>query len=151
MEIMQINGKTGIGEEQFCHLLVDIEKQWNPALEHQPDSLTEYGKKIYEKSDIFGAVVDGEIVGIAAVYVNNHDTKQAYLTYIAFLEKYTHCGYGNKLLNSVLKTAQEAGMRQMKLEVKKTNSRAYTFYQKHGFVYSENASDNSVYLLRKIP
>lgn len=150
MVIVQINGKDGIGEEQFCRLLVKIEKQWNPTLENQPGSLTEYGKKIYEKSIVLGAVVDGEIVGIAAVYVNNHDTKQAYLTYIACFEKFTHCGYGSELLNSVLKTAQEAGMHQIMLEVKKTNRRAYNFYKKHGFVYSEDASDNSAYLLRKL-
>ena len=151
VEIVQINGKDGIGEEQFCHLLAEIENQWNPAPENQPDFLTMYGKKIYEKSVVLGAVVDGEVVGIAAVYVNNHDTKQAYLTYIAFFEKYTHCGYGTALLNSVLKTAQEEGMHQIRLEVKKTNRRAYNFYKKYGFVYSEDASDNSVYLLRKIP
>lgn len=150
MEIIQINGKNGIGEEQFCRLLVDIEKQWNPALGNQPDLLDAYGKKIYEKSIILGAVVDGGIVGIASVYVNNYDIKQAYLTYIAFLDNYTHCGYGSELLNSVLKTAQEAGMHQIKLEVKKTNYRAYAFYTKHGFDYLEDASENSVYMVCKI-
>lgn len=150
MEIIQINGKNGIGEMQFCRLLVDIEKQWNPALENQPDSLTEYGKKVYEKSIVLGAVVDGEIVGIAAVYVNNHDTKQAYLTYIAFMESFTHFGYGTELLTQVILLAKQAGMSSMKLEVKRTNRRARIFYQKIGFSEANNASENSIYMIRDI-
>lgn len=150
MEFVRLNGEKGIGQERFCRLLAKVEGQWNPSLEKNPDGIFPYGRKIYEKSLIIGVTMDGKIAGFAAVYVNDHGTKQAYLTYIAFLEEYTHLGLGTKLLGRVIEQAEQAGMTSIKLEVRKTNARARAFYRKLGFAELSEASAQSVYMARDI-
>lgn len=148
MEIRELNGANGIGEKALHSLLVRIESQWHPELIGQEDALLEYSQKIYDKSSIIGVIVNDEIVGLAAVYINDHETKQAYLTYIALLESYTHMGFGAELLSRVIKLAIDEGMTSIKLEVKKTNDRARAFYNKHSFSDLYDAAENSVYMIR---
>lgn len=148
MGIRKLNGANGIGEKALHDLLVRIESQWHPELIGHEDSLLEYSQKIYDKSSIIGVIVDDEIVGFAAVYINDHETKQAYLTYIAFLESYTHMGFGAELLNRVIKIAMDEGLTTIKLEVKKANNRARAFYKKHCFLELCDASENSIYMIR---
>lgn len=148
MEIRELNGANGIGEKVLHNLLVRIESQWHPELIGQEDALLEYSHKIYDKSSIIGVIVNDEIVGLASVYINDHETKQAYLTYIALLESYTHMGFGAELLSHVIKLAMDECMKSIKLEVKKTNYRARAFYKKFGFSELCDASENSVFMIR---
>lgn len=150
MEIRKLNGAKGIGEKAFHDLLVEIESQWHPEILIQKDSLLEYSQKLYEKSTILGVVVNHEIVGFAAVYINNHETRQAYLTYIAFCEPFTGMGFGKELLNQVITIAADYGFTSIKLEVKRDNTRARIFYKKHGFGDLCDASENSIYMIRDL-
>ncbi len=148
MEIRRLNGKKGIGEKAFHDLLVKIERQWHPEILIHKDPLLDYSQKIYEKSTVLGVVVSDEIVGFAAVYINNRETRQAYLTYIAFLEPFTRMGLGKGLLDQVITIVSDCGFTSIKLEVKKDNARARKFYKKQGFLELCDASENSIYMIR---
>lgn len=48
-------------------------------------------------------------------------------------DKYQHQGYGTILFNGLIEKAKQEGIKQITLEVKKTNIKGISFYQKNKF------------------
>lgn len=149
--IKLLNDDNGVGTEVLHNLLVQLESQWHPELKNKSDAMFEYAEKIYTKAVVLGAYsIEGETLGVAAFYGNDQATKQGYLTYIALFEQYTRQGIGQYLLNAVEEKAIAMGMTSMKLEVKKTNSRALNLYANKGYVKVADATEHSIYMCRKV-
>lgn len=96
----------------------------------------------------FIAVYNEDLLGYAAMYANNYESGIAYITLIAVKRKYQNKHIGKALLDECCRMAKDKGLKKIKLEVRKDNEVALSFYRKNGFKVIEEASENSYYMLR---
>lgn len=76
-------------------------------------------------------------IGYAVFYCNDHIGFRGFLSMIVVKDPNRYRGGGSKLLEEVLRTAKNEGMRSMALEVAKSNVAVRKFYRKHGFFWLE--------------
>ena len=93
--------------------------------------------------------VDGEYIAFSAFYANNYNTKTAYISFIAVAENHRDKQIGSLILNKVVDIALNNGMEYIKLEVNKNNT-AHSFYLKNGFKDLDEASCESIYMIKRI-
>ena len=108
-------------------------------------NLVEYACKIRQNAttiELWGA---DTLVGLCACYMNDYDTRTAYITHIAIAPQYRGCGYGKQLLEKTIALATEKGFRYLNLEVVKTNTPALSLYKSHNFIIIEDR--NTKYLM----
>jgi ribosomal protein S18 acetylase RimI-like enzyme len=74
------------------------------------------------------AVIDDTIIGLATARMNN-DIAMLFRVYV--LPEYQRHGVGSELLEGVIN--HFASAKKIRLSVEKTNDRAKTFYERHGF------------------
>ncbi len=108
------------------------------------DKLQKYGKVLLLKSE------DGDINGIAAAYMNNNESKIAYLTILALNKCNQGLQYGEKMLLKLEKIALTEGMKKMRLEVRKNNFTGIGFYKSMGYVIEEETINDSYYMIKEI-
>lgn len=92
----------------------------------------------------------GEVLGFAAFYCNDTKTKISYLTLIGVDRQYQNKNIGSILLKYVANFSKCVGMKFLKLEVSTKNQKAIMFYQRHGFVYTENKTQDSFFMCRDL-
>lgn len=90
------------------------------------------------------------MVGYVALYANDLQSKTAYITLIAVREDSQKSGVGSSLIAWCENTASKRGMKLLRLEVDKTNAKARTFYEKHGFCYEEEQKKDSLYMRKSL-
>jgi [ribosomal protein S18]-alanine N-acetyltransferase len=81
-------------------------------------------------SDLFVADIKGEIAGYAVFWAV---MDQGELGNVAVDDTYRGKGIGSKLIKAVLDRANSRGVREIFLEVRKTNVRAQDLYKSFGF------------------
>ncbi len=145
MDIKILNDSQGIGKEELFNVIYKIESQWSDSMAKDVAGLRTYTEKIYDNAYVIG-LVEEEILGVAAVYVNDKETKKAYLTYIALIEENINKGFGTLLLKRCEEIAKDKDMHYLKLEVKNSNSRAISFYVKNNYKNISDASKVSMYM-----
>ena len=101
-------------------------------------SLEEYARKLKANAELIELWHSGKLVGLCACYMNNFDSKVAYIAHIAILGTYRGEGLGESLISQVEHKAKSKGFDYMQLEVNKDNTAAYRFYQKKGYVLKED-------------
>lgn len=89
-------------------------------------------------------------IGIGAV------VDEGYVTNIAVTEQYRKHGVGTLLLQKVFSFAREKGLSFVSLEVRESNSRAISLYEKQGFVregerrnFYTNPKENAIIMTRR--
>lgn len=107
-------------------------------------------KKIDQYAFFFAAYKGDEVIGYAAMYANNSETKIAYVSLIAVVEEMQRQQIGSSLMEKCIDTAAEAGMTKLRLEVADKNKKAISFYKHFDFAFENRCSDNSCYYIRKI-
>ena len=112
--------------------------------------LKEYSNKLALHSSCELMVKDTEVVGIVAMYINSVQTKTAFITLIGIHTKFQGKGYGTILLKHCCEIAQNAGMNKIRLEVDDSNTKAGSFYQKHGFLVEGHSERQSRFLVKLI-
>ena len=100
--------------------------------------LMEYAQKLRRNATTIEMWDAGTLVGLCACYMNDYETRTAYITHIAVSPQYRGCGYGKHLLETTIAAAAEKGFLQLNLEVLKTNLPALTLYQSHHFTITED-------------
>lgn len=93
---------------------------------------------------------DNNFIGLFAVYINNNVDKIAYLSSIAVMDDYKGKGYARQILEYVINIAKSADMKTLRLEVKKSYPRAIRFYEKNGFIKSDEETDSTFYMIKKL-
>ncbi len=81
----------------------------------------------------WGAIVaewGGEVVGYGCYYIVD---VEAHLTNIAVVPEQRRKLVANRILDTILERAVEAGCQYVILEVRRSNTAARAFYEKHGF------------------
>ena len=118
---------------QIAEHLWRCDADFAPALSSRVD-INEYAKKIGSKATIFEAWSGGTLVGLVAAYCNDREKRLAYITNVSVLRQWAGNGIATRLIGLCAEHALASGMRQVKLEVARDDSRAIKLYEKCGFV-----------------
>ncbi len=101
-------------------------------LEERVDLMV-YADKIVKYSQRFEAWSDDQLVSLVAIYCNDIQNFQAYISNVSTIPSWQKRGIARNLLNRACYYARESGMRHIQLEVAKDNQRAIYIYQQCGF------------------
>lgn len=91
-----------------------------------------YSRKLFENAYLFIARMDREVVGLVAMYANNFDTKECYISSVSV--KICRKGIATNLLANAISFASQEGFKSILLEVDDVNTPAISLYEKLGFV-----------------
>lgn len=132
------------------NLLKQYDLQFKPSISSRVSNLKSYSLKLYNNARIFVAKSNEthEDLGFIAIYMNDIIRFEAYITQLAVNSKAKKEGIGTKLLNYAIDEAAHAGMKQIRAEVYSHNNASKACFSKSGFVISENASSDSVYMIK---
>lgn len=93
--------------------------------------IEQYARKISKYADMFNVWYQEELIGNAAVYLNNQ--KEGFVTSFVIKPKYQKLGYGKKLWECVCQEAEKRGIKEISLNVHQSNNAAKAFYKSQGF------------------
>ena len=100
------------------------------------DKLSQFLSRIYPDSDTVikwcYINVDGKNIG--SIWLETVDIDTAKLGVFIANEEYRNNGYGSKAIENLLCFAKDKGYKSVILNVRTSNIRAYSLYQKLGFV-----------------
>lgn len=82
--------------------------------------------------------------GFIAFYIND-ESKIAFLSMIIVSNAFQGKGIGKSLMKELMDECTESKMEKVVLEVDKSNAQAIGFYEKYGFVKSDNQTESSYY------
>jgi len=150
IEIIHLNNKEG-GLSLLTGYLGLLDSSFDPLLSSYID-INSYAQKLITNAYVAVLEYNGNFVGLYAVYLNDKNTKTAYLTSIAVLDEYKGCGFSNLLLEDALNRAKLENMSAFKLEVMSAYMRAIRFYKKYGFVKAEEQTTGSdtFYMIKEL-
>lgn len=115
------------------------------------ENFEELFDKIDKYADFIIALHSNRIVGYAAIYANNMEKKEAFITLIGVDRDFQHQGIGQLLMLKCKEIAAKKGMKTIRLEVLYVDLGAQRFYRKMGFKEMElPASQNSLFFLMEI-
>lgn len=119
--------------EQIAAHLLACDPVFVPPLNGRVD-IGSYASKIAEKSTRFEGWVEGELVGLVAVYCNETANPLAYITSVSVLSQWGGQGIASRLIKCCIDHVSKLGFVQIELEVDERNQAATHLYQKHGFI-----------------
>lgn len=112
--------------------LIGCSPQFNPPLD-QTTNIYEYAEKIAQKSHRFEAWHQNTLVGLIAAYINNDDTRIAYITNVSVDQHYVRLGIARTLLENCIKSVAKHKFNEIHLEVGATNIAAINLYKDFDF------------------
>ena len=107
-------------------------------------------QKYEDNAQFFALYSDGETAAFAAFYCNDKTNKTAYLSLIGVLERFEGNGFGGILLDKVIEVSRSNGMEKLALEVRKSNERAISMYQKRDFIIKKQKDKNMLIMSRDL-
>ena len=128
----------GVEKFQNIHELEEVlnilnNEAWDlPVLKKGQPFRTELAKKIYHSGEMIALRRNDEKIGFAAFYCNDYINKIGFLSLFAINKDYRGKGYAHNIFQTVIQTMRESGMNFLKLEVRKDNRKAISFYKKEG-------------------
>lgn len=139
---------------QKLYTLDEIKSAYNSVNASFPDFENEvdidaYLNKLYKFAGVYTVFDNGKAVAFCAVYMNDADTKKAYITLIGVSPDYKGNGIGTRLFRYIENEAAKAGMTSLHLEVKKDNINAIEFYKKQSMTV-EDESKTSFYMKKEL-
>lgn len=126
-------------------LLGETEKLFVPSLSTEVD-LDKYSVKLGNFASFLLYKDGGSVQGYLAYY-RNDTIRQLYIPLLCVKSAYQNKGIGSQLMSSLI-LKYGGNYRSVALEVVKTNTRAYQFYLKCGFLIVEDRGDK--YLMEKV-
>lgn len=118
--------------ESIVEHLTLCSSSFKPPLETYVN-IKNYARKILNFATTFEAFIDDKLVGLAAVYYNNHESRTGFLTNLSLLESCQRRGIAFKLMSNVFLYGRENGFTRINLEAKIANEHALSFYERLGF------------------
>ncbi len=113
-------------------LLRKCENSFVPPLSHNiPYTLEEYAKKLSEFAWFILCVDETEIIGFTAYYLNQ-EGHFVYIPQIWVSDEHQRKGIGSCMLDELIKVAPKF-VTSIRLEVRKNNHKAVSFYERIGF------------------
>ena len=105
-------------------------------------NIKQYAKKIFKNAFRLEAWDKGALIGLLAVYLNNTETREGFITNVSVEKSHHGISIGKELLEKVIKLANDRNMRTLSLSVNKSNIPALNLYKLYGFTLSETIGDN---------
>ncbi|WP_018394780.1 GNAT family N-acetyltransferase [Bacillus sp. 37MA] len=137
--------------DEIIQVLNSFDNVFKPTISSRIPELNQYSKKLLEHGEVYTINDEkNQIQGFAAFYANDHESKVAYLIFIAVNPNVQNKYYGKELLDLCINVSKDKGMEFLKLEVQKENHRAISFYNRNGFSYIGNASSHANYMQREL-
>lgn len=91
-----------------------------------------------------------DILGFVALYANNSQTKEAYISMFVVRDEYQGLHIGSALMEYSVHVAKAHGMNKVKLEVSKRNKKAISLYKKKGFTILADETEKSFFMMLEI-
>lgn len=110
-------------------------------------NFVDHSHKLRQNACTIEAWKDDDLVGLCACYMNNLETRIAYITHIEVHPECKHKGYGRKIMDATIVEAKSKGFEKIQLEVHKDNEVAIAFYGSFGFKNIEDRGNK--YLMEK--
>ncbi len=121
------------GVSNVYNHLVKCDESFIPALSERVD-VSAYAQKLVEKSQMFEAWTNDELIGLIAVYCNDPARMKAYISNVSVLPDWKGKGIASHLISSCLAHVHESGFKSVELEVGVENVAAVSLYLKHDFI-----------------
>ncbi|NYU08266.1 hypothetical protein A8O28_23200 [Enterobacteriaceae bacterium CCUG 67584] len=104
-------------------------------------NIDQYANKIKSFAHCFEAWNNAHLIGLVAVYLNIEE-KRGYITNVTVLPGWHSCGIASRLLQACINYVDDAGVKEIGLEVNTKSIRAQKLYLKHGFIYTDETADS---------
>lgn len=128
-------------------LLKKVDSDFEPPLSLNLD-LNEYSKKIASRAILFTRFEDKELIALCAIYANDEERLQAYLTMLAVDPAFRGIGLAKKIIAEMEVYVLKNGFKSIRLEVYKTNHGALSMYKSIGYEIVEQSHHS--YFLQKV-
>lgn len=128
-------------------------EQFTPCLKSLSSgkvSRTALAEKFFRYGVVLEMTIGKNAVAFAGFYCNDTITHCGYLSMLAVMPQYEGKGHGKKMVYEVLRHAKNAGMRELKLEVNKSNHSAISFYKKMGFCFLPEETSETYFMNVKL-
>lgn len=102
--------------------------------------------KISCNANVISACINGHLAGYCVYYMNDFESREAYITLIAVDENFQSNHLGTVLLDYVKASAVINGFSVIRLEVHNDNINAIRFYEHNNFWVENTASKDSKYM-----
>lgn len=109
-----------------------------------------HSKKLCNFAETFEIWFEDKLIGLCACYMNDIDSKVAYITHIEINKGYKGLGLGSRVLKMVFAKALALNYVAIKLEVSINNISAINFYHKNGFVDIGVSRAGCYFMLKKL-
>ncbi|WP_300760034.1 GNAT family N-acetyltransferase [Janthinobacterium sp.] len=113
------------------------------------DGLHAYAEKLSSRALRCEAWAAHKLIGLIAIYCNDHNTRIAFISSVSVLPDWYSRGIATQLLARAIEEARLAGMHEVRLEVDQDNTSAIALYYKAGFS-KVSATAQSIYMQRCI-
>lgn len=145
---------TGIIYRIQAASLHDIETHLNKANKDfippldQKTNIGEYAVKILNNAVTIEAWNDSELVGLIAVYCNNHETGNAFITNVSVIKEYSGRGISSELMKNCITYVKNDKFMSIALEVNEKNFPAINLYKKFNFILTGKEKFSHYYQLK---
>lgn len=102
--------------------------------------------KISCNANVISACINGQVAGYCAYYMNDSESREAYITLIAVDEDFRANHLGTIMLDYIKAVAVVNGFSVIRLEVHNDNINAIRFYEHNNFCVENTASKDSKYM-----
>lgn len=121
-----------IKRDDMKKLLISIDEDLPESI-FKTISIEEYINKLIKNGVILEIYDSNNLVGMVAGYVNDYESKNAFISMVSTEKRYRGLGIAEKLIKIFIKFAAINGMNQASLMVHKDNISAKSLYLKIGF------------------
>lgn len=123
-------------KDKIFDFLTFVSGSFYPPLHSRVD-LEKYSEKLAKDAINLFVTFDSQRVAHAAFYCNDFRRKIAFLSSISVRGEFQGSGVASFLVQKVIENCVKHGMQWIRLEVDQGNLKAVTFYEKHGFKFTE--------------
>ena len=131
--------------QEYCNKLSETMRKKNLMILPLVDK--EIIKNVIIKyANVIAVCINGQIAGYCAFYMNNFESRIAYITLIAVDKNFQSNHIGTIMLDYIKTTAVINDFRGVRLEVYNNNTNAIMFYEHNDFFVETSASNDSKYM-----
>lgn len=109
-------------------------------------NLDETANKYIERATIKYKLKDGSIIGMVAGYINNYETKEAYISLVGIRKNYRGNGIAKILLREFIYECKQKGFNKIFVDTYEENNIAMKLYRDEGFIVASQ-ENNRIHLV----
>lgn len=131
--------------DEFYSFIKGVEEDFVPPLLARIN-IIEFYNKVKSLANIIGCYYKNELIGLCIFYENNHETKKAYINFIAIHKNFRGKNIAGNILERVCSHAKKQGMKTIGINT--NNIIAKKCYIKNGFILKESFYEEKYNVVR---